>query len=158
MVATVYTFQLWTFYPNKTLNKKKNRKCKKHGIKSFLFLYYNQAKFDDIAHKNPNTADIDEQTFNYRWPNKIINLTLAAYIKTFHPFISRGGFRVWFGGCTPPFFNHLFFCDHFEELQTVLIKVKIIINNAPLTQLYPNTIRTFNTQSFVVCQRVIMLF
>lgn len=39
-----------------------------------------------------------------------------------------------------PFFcNHLSFWDHFEELQTVLIEVKLIINN-------------------VVWQTVIMLF
>ena len=39
-----------------------------------------------------------------------------------------------------PFFcNHLSFWDHFEELQTVLIKVKLIINNAPFnTYLTPN--------------------
>ena len=30
-------------------------------------------------------------------------------------------------------FNHLFFCNHFEELQTVLFEVELIINNAPLT-------------------------
>ena len=53
-------------------------------IKSFLFLYCIQAKCDDIADKNPNVADYDEWTFNYRWPSNIINLTLAAYIKTFH--------------------------------------------------------------------------
>ena len=53
-------------------------------IKSFLFLYCIQAKCDDIANKNPNVADYDEWTFNYRWPSNIINLTLAAYIKTFH--------------------------------------------------------------------------
>ena len=31
------------------------------------------------------------------------------------------------------FCNHLVFCDHFEELQTVFTAVKLIINNAPLT-------------------------
>ena len=51
------------------VNKKKSRKFKKQGIKSFLFLYYIQAKCDDIAEKNPNAADDNEQTFNYRWPN-----------------------------------------------------------------------------------------
>ena len=57
------------------------------------------------------------------------------------------------GEVCPLFFcNHLFFCDDFEELQTVLIEVKLIINNAPLTYVYPNTIKTFNTQI------VIMLF
>ena len=35
----------------------------------------------------------------------------------------------------PPsiFLNHLSFCNDFEELETVLINVKLIINNAPLT-------------------------
>ena len=37
------------------------------------------------------------------------------------------------GGAGSLFFNHLFFCDNFEKLQTLLIKVKLIINNAPLT-------------------------
>ena len=35
-----------------------------------------------------------------------------------------------------------FFCSHFEELQTVLFEVELIINNAPLTYVYPNTIKT----------------
>ena len=34
------------------------------------------------------------------------------------------------------------FCNHFEELQTVLIEVELIINNAPLTFVYSNTIET----------------
>ena len=40
----------------------------------------------------------------------------------------------------PIFCNLLFFCNHFEELQTVLFEVELIINNAPLTYVYPNTI------------------
>ena len=67
-VAAVYTFQLQTFHPNKTVNKKKSRKCKKQGIKNFLLLYYIQAKCGNIADKNPNSADNDKQTLNYRWP------------------------------------------------------------------------------------------
>ena len=48
------------------------------------------------------------------------------------------------GGCAPsPFFsNHLFFSNHFKELQTVLFEVELIISNAPLTYVYPNTIET----------------
>ena len=64
-IATVYTFQLPTFHPNKTVSKKKSRKCKKYCIKNFLFLYYIQAKCGSIADKNPNAADDDERTFNY---------------------------------------------------------------------------------------------
>ena len=49
------------------------------------------------------------------------------------------------GGRAPFFFicNHLgFFCGPFEELQTVLFEVELIINNAPLTYVYSNTIET----------------
>ena len=34
------------------------------------------------------------------------------------------------------------FCNHFEELQTVLFEVELVINNAPLTYVYPNTVET----------------
>ena len=37
------------------------------------------------------------------------------------------------------------FCNHFEELQTVLFEVQLIINNTPLTYFYPNTIETWLT-------------
>ena len=33
-----YTFQLWRFHPNKTVNEKKSRKCKKYGYHKFLIL------------------------------------------------------------------------------------------------------------------------
>ena len=48
-VAALYTIQLRTFHPNKTVNKKKRR-----------FLYYIQAKCGDIADQNPNAVDEDE--------------------------------------------------------------------------------------------------
>ena len=63
MVAAVYTFQMQTFHPNKIVNKKKSKKCKKQGITNFLFLYYIQAKCSDIVNKNPNAVDDNEQTF-----------------------------------------------------------------------------------------------
>ena len=47
------------------------------------------------------------------------------------------------GGGVPPFFPiTCFFCNHFGKLQTVLFKVELIINNAPLTYVYPNAIET----------------
>ena len=55
------------FNKNKTVKKKKSRKCKKEGIRNLLFLYCIQAKCGDIADKNPNAADDDERTFNCRW-------------------------------------------------------------------------------------------
>ena len=46
-----------------------------------------------------------------------------------------------------------FFWNHFEELQTVLIEVKLIINNAPLTYVYPNTIKTCLTIDHLLFDR-----
>ena len=40
------------------------------------------------------------------------------------------------------YYNYLFFRNHFEELQTVLFDVELVINNAPLTYVYLNTIET----------------
>ena len=45
-------------------------------------------------------------------------------------------FKTWLRA--PPFFAiTCFFCNHFEELQTVLFEVELIINNKPLTCVYP---------------------
>ena len=67
-------------------------------------------------------------------------------------FIIRGGFRVG-----PNFFcNHLLFCDYFEELQTMLIKVKMIINNTPLTYVCPNTIKTYLTPNHLLLGRQLL--
>ena len=56
---------------------------------------------------------------------------------------SRGGVKGAHGGCAPPLFcRHVFLCSHFEEAQTVLIDVKLIINNVPLIYVYPITIKT----------------
>ena len=48
----------------------------------------------------------------------------------------------------PIFCKHCFFiCDHLEEQQTVLLKVEVITNNAPLTYLIPKYHRNmFNAQ------------
>ena len=44
--------------------------------------------------------------------------------------------------CPPYFFQLLFFGNHFKELQIVLFEVELIVNNGPLTYVYPNTIET----------------
>ena len=59
----------------------------------------------------------------------------------------------------PNFFcNHLFFCDYFEELQTMLIKVKMIINNTPLTYVCPNTIKTYLTPNHLLLGRQLLYY
>ena len=61
-------------------------------------------------------------------------------------------------GARAPFFcNHLFFCDHFEELHIVFIELKVIINNAPLTY-FTKYYQNITLKSFAVWQTVIMLF
>ena len=57
------------------------------------------------------------------------------------------------GARLPFFWNHLCFYNHFEGLKTVLIEVKLIINNAPLTHIYPNTIKTCLTLNHLLFGR-----
>ena len=49
-----------------------------------------------------------------------------------------------------PFF---FFCNHFEELQTVLFQAELINNDIPLTYVYPNTIDTCLTPNHLLFGR-----
>ena len=60
-------------------------------------------------------------------------------------------------GVCPPFFAiTVFFCNHFEELRTVLFEVQLIINNAPLTYIYPNTIETCLTPNHLLFGRKLL--
>ena len=73
----------------------------------------------------------------------------GTIIRTF--VLYRGGFR---GGHSPlPLF-----CDHFQELQTVVIEVKLIINNASLTCVYPNTIKTYLTLNHLLFARELLCY
>ena len=54
------------------------------------------------------------------------------------------------------FFCCFFFCSHFEELQTVSFEVELIINNAPLTYIYPNTIETCLTPNHLLFSRQLL--
>ena len=61
------------------------------------------------------------------------------------------------GGVRPRFFcNHLFSSDHFEELHIVFIEVKLIINNSPLTYVYPKTIKTYLTPKHLLFGRQLL--
>ena len=51
-----------------------------------------------------------------------------------------------------------FFYDHFEELQTVLIKVKLIINKVPLTYFYSNTNKTYITPNQLLFDRQLLCY
>ena len=57
----------------------------------------------------------------------------------------------------PSFFTiTCFFCNHFEELRTVLFEVGLIIINAPLTYVYPNTIETCLTPNHLLFGRQLL--
>ena len=55
----------------------------------------------------------------------------------------------------PPYFlqSFVFCCNHFKELETVLFEVKLIINNAPLTYVYPNINETCLTPNHLLYGR-----
>ena len=77
----------------------------------------------------------------------------------------RGGFRRGRRGRAPPpppppnslfFAITYFFGNHFEELQTELFEVELIINNASLTYVYPNTIKACLTPSHLLIGRQLL--
>ena len=80
--------------------------------------------------------------------------------------INRAGFRGGRGGGgrvagvapPPPLFFVItcFFCNPFEELETVLSEVELIINNAPLTYVYRNTIETCLTYNQLLFGRQLL--
>ena len=45
------------------------------------------------------------------------------------------------------------FWNHFEELQAMLFEFELIINNAPLIYVYPNTIETCLTSNYLLFGR-----
>ena len=51
-----------------------------------------------------------------------------------------------------------FFCNNFEERQTVLIEIKLIINNVPLTYVYPNTIKTYLRLNHLLFSRELLCY
>ena len=50
----------------------------------------------------------------------------------------------------PPSHPTPIFCNHFEELQTVLFEVELIVSNAPLIRVYPKTIKTCLTPNYLL--------
>ena len=63
----------------------------------------------------------------------------------------------------PPLFfaflcNNLFVCNHFGELQTMLIEVKLIVNNTPVTCVFPNTIKACLTLNHLFGRQLLYYF
>ena len=58
------------------------------------------------------------------------------------------------GGTSPPYFlQSLAFFSPFKEIQTVLFEAELILGNAPLTYVYPNTLETFLTPNHLLFGR-----
>ena len=73
-------------------------------------------------------------------------------------YITEADLEGGMGGCPLFFAITCFFCGHFEELQTVFIEVKLIINTAPLTYVYPNTIKTYLTPNHLLFGRQLLCY
>ena len=95
------------------------------------------------------------------------NLIKSYFISKCKLFLlSRGGFKGWRRGRAPPpplplflfFAVTCFFLNRFEEIQTVLFEVELIIKNAPLTYVYPNTKETCLTPNHFLFGRHLLYF
>ena len=68
--------------------------------------------------------------------------------------VFRGGFKGDAGGSRHFYFlQALVFCNHFQELRTMLFEVQLIINNATLIYVYPNSIETCLTPKYLLFGR-----
>ena len=83
-------------------------------------------------------------TFGWLFGRCIFKIVTSNLWKSDRPVsIVEADLRGGGGSARPPYFlQSPVFCNHSEELQTVLFEVELIINNAPLTYAYPNTIKT----------------
>ena len=80
-------------------------------------------------------------------------------LKSSKPFSVQRRIQRGVPGAHTLFFSQsLFFCYQFEELQTVRIEVKLIINNASLTYVYPNTIKTYLTPNHLLFGRQLLCY
>ena len=71
----------------------------------------------------------------------------------------RGRFRGGAEGARSPFFAiTCFFWNQFEELQNVLIEVKLITDKAPFICVYPNTIKTYLTFNHLLIGRQLLCY
>ena len=70
---------------------------------------------------------------------------------------------IYISAPSPPLFlaflcNNLFVCNHFGELQTMLIEVKLIVNNTPVTCVFPNTIKACLTLNHLFGRQLLYYF
>ena len=92
-------------------------------------------------------------------PKKLPRNFITSYLQKKFYYITKGGLRGGTGDARALFFaTTCFFYDHFEELQTVFIEVKLIINNAPLTYAYSNTIKTYLTPNHLLSGRQLLCY
>ena len=54
------------------------------------------------------------------------------------------------------FLQSLAFCNHFKEQQTVLFEVELVINNAPVTYVCPDSIETCLTPNHLLVGRQLL--
>ena len=80
----------------------------------------------------------------------------VSLIKEINRLITEADSGECAGGALSFFCSHLFFCNHFEELQTVLLEVELIINNKPLTYVYPNAMETCFTPNHLLFGRQLL--
>ena len=118
---------------------------KRLNPENFVINHTTADEIDDLINSFPKSVS------PHSIPNKIMKIAKGIISS---PFRGRGRG----GGAPPPFFlqSLVFYCNHFEELKTVLFEVELIINNKPLTNVYPNTIKTYFTPNHLLFSRQLL--
>ena len=140
----------------------------KQPVQSFIKITKHRPTNHLLFNYQPTT------TYPVTHPPDIINLYIKIEDRILNRFLPCSAFynsskhnhfiefiiqrRIQRGACPLLFLQVLIFCNYFEELQAVLIEVKLIINNAPLTCVNPNSIKTclplnhllFRRQSYII--------
>ena len=93
-------------------------------------------------------------------PKKLLRNFITSYLQKKVLLYNQRWIKRGHGESARPLFiaTTCFFYDHFEELQTVFIEVKLIINNAPLTYAYSNTIKTYLTPNHLLSGRQLLCY
>ena len=115
----------------------------------FAFSFSSRKTICDYRLKHWNYQS--ETDSGWRMPENAKRPTMSVFIQEYYIEIVAPIWYTFFFFC-----NQLLCCNNFEEQQTMFFEVELIINIAPLTCFYPNTIKTCLTPNHLLSSRQLL--